>query len=116
MFQIAGGAVGLGIATAIFTGASEGRLGDLAETVAGVTLTGHEQSVLHGTLAGTDAATDALAELPSKAVAEIERIVSDSFAFGVQTSFRVIAAVAVVGFLVAVLDLGRTPDPDVSSE
>jgi len=72
--------------------------------------------VLHGTLAGTDAATDALAELPSRAVAEIERIVSDSFAFGVQTSFRVIAAVAVVGFLVAVLDLGRTPDPDVSSE
>ena len=116
MFQIAGGAVGLGIATAIFTGASEGRLGDLAKTETGVTLTGHEQSVLHGTLAGTDAATDALAELPSKAVAEIERIVSDSFAFGVQTSFRVIAAVAVVGFLVAVLDLGRTPDPDVSSE
>jgi EmrB/QacA subfamily drug resistance transporter len=115
MFQIAGGAVGLGITTAIFTSSSEGQLGDLVKSETGVTLTGHEQAVLHGTLAGTDAAADALAELPSRVVAEVEVIVRDSFAHGVQTSFRVIAAIAVVGFLVAVLDLGRTPDPDTSS-
>jgi hypothetical protein len=29
----------------------------------------------------------------------------------VQTSFQMIAVVAAVGFLVAVFDLGRTPDP-----
>jgi hypothetical protein len=34
----------------------------------------------------------------------------------VQTSFRVIAAVAIVGFLVAVFDLGRSPDPGTSPE
>ncbi len=116
MFQIAGGAVGLGISTAIFTSSSESQLGDLVSSETSVTLTGHEQAVLHGTLAGTDAAADALAGLPSRVTAEIEQLVGESFAQGVQTSFRVIAAVAVIGFLVAVLDLGRTPDPEATSE
>jgi len=115
MFQIAGGAVGLGVATAIFTTSSEGKLGDLVAERTSVTLTGHEQAVLHGTLAGTDAAANALAELPARAVDQIEEIVRVSFAHGVQTSFRVIAAVAIIGFLVAVFDLGRTPDPDTGS-
>ncbi|MFN8113120.1 MAG: DHA2 family efflux MFS transporter permease subunit [Solirubrobacterales bacterium] len=112
MFQIAGGAVGLGVSTAIFTSSSENQLGDLVSNETGFTLTGHEQAVLHGTLAGTDAAAGALAELPARVAGEIHRLVSDSFAHGVQTTFRVIAVVAVVGFLVAVLDLARTPDPD----
>ena len=116
MFQIAGGAVGLGVATAIFTSSSEDQLGDLVSAETNVTLTGHEQAVLHGTLAGTDAAADALAALPGRVVGEIEQLVSDSFAHGVQTSFRVIAAVAIVGFLVAVFDLGRSPDPGTSPE
>lgn len=111
MFQIAGGAVGLGATTAIFTSSSESKLGELAQSRAGVDLTGHEQAVLHGDLAGTDAAAAALAELPQKAIDTIQAIVRESFADGVQTSFRVIAAVAIVGFLVAVIDLGRTPDP-----
>ncbi len=110
MFQIAGGAVGLGVSTAIFTSSSEGQLGDLVSDQTGFTLTGHEQAVLHGTLAGTDAAAAALAELPARVAAEIHRLVADSFAHGVQTTFRVIAAVAIAGFLVAVIDLGRTPD------
>jgi EmrB/QacA subfamily drug resistance transporter len=111
MFQIAGGAVGLGIATAIFTSSSEDKLGDLASSKAGISLTGHEQAVLHGDLAGTDAAAAALAQIPAKAVDTIQDLVRQSFADGVQTSFRVIAAVAVIGFLVAIFDLGRTPDP-----
>jgi EmrB/QacA subfamily drug resistance transporter len=115
MFQIAGGAVGLGVATAIFTSTSENRLGDLAASGAGVSLTGHEQSVLHGALAGTDTAAAALAELPQRAAATIDSIVADSFAHGVQTTFTVIAVVAVAGFLVAVLDLARTPDPEAES-
>lgn len=110
MFQIAGGAVGLGASTAIFTASSENELGERASR-AGVDLTAHQQAVLHGDLAGTDAAAEALAALPREAAEQIERIVQDSFAVGVQTSFRAIAAVAIVGFLVAVLSLGRTPDP-----
>ncbi len=112
MFQIAGGAVGLGVSTAIFTSSSESQLGDLVSDETGFALTGHEQAVLHGTLAGTDAAADALAELPARVAAEINRLVADSFAHGVQTTFRVIAVVAIVGFLVAILDLARTPDPE----
>ena len=96
---------------AIFTSSSESKLGELVAERTAVTLNGHEQAVLHGDLAGTDAAAAALAALPSKAVAEIEQLVRVSFADGVQTSFRVIAAVAIVGFLVAVFDLARTPDP-----
>ncbi len=111
MFQIAVGAVGLGISTAIFTSSSESELGDLARSDLGVSLTGHQQAVLHGDLAGTDAAAAALAELPGKVRDEIQEIVRESFAHGVQTSFKVIAIVAVAGFVVAVFDLGRTPDP-----
>jgi hypothetical protein len=110
MFQIAGGAVGLGLATTIFTTSSENELGKEA-SAAGVDLTDHQEAVLHGDLAGTDQAAAALAQLPTTAMDEIQKIVADSFALGVQTSFRVIAAIAVVGFLVAVLVLARTEDP-----
>ena len=115
MFQIAGGAVGLGAATTLFTLRSEHVL-DRDASQAGVALTDHQQAVLHGDLAGTDAAAEALTQLPTGAADEITRIVRDSFASGVQTSFRVIAAVALVGFLVAVLGLARTEDPDVAPQ
>jgi EmrB/QacA subfamily drug resistance transporter len=112
MFQIAGGAVGLGLATTIFTSSSESKLGsDVSALPGSLELTAHQQAVLHGELAGTDTAAAALAQLPASAIDEIKRIVADSFASGVQTSFRVIAAIAVVGFLVAVFGVGRTPDP-----
>ncbi len=54
MFQIAGGAIGLGLATTIFTSASERKLGSDVVSETGQQLTGHEQAVLHGDLAGTD--------------------------------------------------------------
>jgi MFS family permease len=113
MFQIAGGAVGLGISTAIFTSSSESKLGgDVSALPGSLELTAHQQAVLHGDLAGTDAAASALAQLPSSAVTEVKRIVADSFASGVQTSFRVVAGVAIVGFLIALFGIGRTPDPE----
>ena len=116
MFQIAGGAVGLGLSTAIFTTASESRLGSDVAAEAGVQLTAHEQAVLHGELAGTDAAAAALKDLPADAVDRIQAIISDSFAAGVQTCFLVVATIAVAGFLAAVGILGRTPDPPPAAE
>ena len=115
MFQIAGGAVGLGLSTTIFTTASENDLEQRASEETAVKLTDHQTAVLHGDLAGTDGAAAALAELPRDAAAEITRIVADSFAIGVQTSFRVVAGIAIVGFLVAVFVLGRTPNPDAEA-
>lgn len=112
MFQIAGGAIGLGLSTTIFTTSSESKLGSDVASQTGVDLTAHQQAVLHGDLAGTDAALAALRELPADAAETIQSIVRDSFAAGVQTSFTVVAAIAVAGFLVAVTVLPRTPDPD----
>jgi EmrB/QacA subfamily drug resistance transporter len=105
MFQIAGGAIGLGMATTIFTSASERELADKA-TDAGAPLTAHQEAVLHGDLAGTDAAEAALRELPGGVVDRITAIVRDSFVVGIQTSFRVVAAVALLGFVIALLFVG----------
>src|SRR5665809_135254 len=46
MAQIGGGAIGLGLATTIFTSSSEGELADKASE-AGAQLTAHQESVLH---------------------------------------------------------------------
>jgi EmrB/QacA subfamily drug resistance transporter len=105
MFQIAGGAIGLGMATTIFTSASERELGEKASE-AGTSLTAHQEAVLHGDLAGTDAAEAALRELPAGAMDRILDIVRDSFVYGIQVSFRVIAAIAVLGLIIAVLFVG----------
>jgi hypothetical protein len=59
--------------------------------------------VLHGDLAGTDAAAAALSELPTGAADTIRSIVGESFVLGVQTSFRVVAAIALAGLVIAVL-------------
>ena len=111
MFQIAGGAIGLGLSTTIFTMSSEHKLGSQVSAETAVELSPHAQAVLHGELAGTDAAAAALSELPADVHLTVIRIVGDSFAHGVQTAFTVVAAIAVAGFLVAVGVLGRTPDP-----
>jgi MFS family permease len=116
MFQIAGGAIGLGLTTAIFTTRSEDKLAAEAAE-AGTALTGHQQAVLHGDLAGTDAAAAALAQLPSEAAELIQRIVRESFVVGVQTSFRVVAAIALAGLVIAALFVrpppaGTPPPPE----
>jgi dipeptide/tripeptide permease len=110
MFQIAGGAIGLGLTTAIFTTRSEDKLAAEAAE-AGSDLTAHQTAVLHGDLAGTDAAAAALAQLPANAADEIRRIVGESFVLGVQTSFRVISAIALAGLLLAIFFV-RPDSPD----
>ncbi len=117
MCQIAGGAIGLASITALFTAVSEDELADRA-SAAGTDLSGHQQAVLHGLLAGTDAATSALAELSSRTQQEIEQIVRDSFVAGLQTSFKVVAAIAVIGFVISVVfvggRVGADGDPEAS--
>ena len=61
MCQIAGGAIGVAITTTIFTITSENDLDSKATTALhGHQLTDHQVAVLHGQLAGTDAAKHAL--------------------------------------------------------
>jgi EmrB/QacA subfamily drug resistance transporter len=105
MFQIAGGAIGLGITTTIFTLTSEDDL-DTKATAAGTHLTDHQVAVLHGQLAGTDAAANALSQLSSSAQKVITGIVRDSFAAGVQAGFRFVAIAAVLGFVISLFFVG----------
>jgi EmrB/QacA subfamily drug resistance transporter len=105
MAQIGGGAIGLGLATTIFTSSSESELAEKAGD-AGTRLTAHQEAVLHGDLAGTDAAESALAELPTAAMARIVEIVREWFVVGIQTSFRVVAGIAVLGLIISLLFVG----------
>jgi hypothetical protein len=105
MFQIAGGAIGVGITTTIFTITSENDLSDKANA-AGTHLTDQQTSVLHGVLAGTDSGTDALHQLSSSVQTTILGIVRDSFATGVQAGFRFVTIAAVLGFLISIFFVG----------
>jgi EmrB/QacA subfamily drug resistance transporter len=105
MFQIAGGAIGLGITTTIFTLTSENELADEAADQA-VHLTDHQVAVMHGVLAGTDAGTSALHQLGASAQSTIMGIVRESFATGIQAGFRFVTIAAVLGFLISLFFVG----------
>jgi len=110
MFQIAGGAIGLGITTTIFTLSSENDLADKA-SAAGTHLNDHQTSVLHGVLAGTDSGTAALHQLGSSVQTTILTIVRESFATGVQAGFRFVTIAAVLGFLISIFFVGGSLMP-----
>jgi dipeptide/tripeptide permease len=107
MCQIAGGAIGVAITTTIFTITSENDLDSKGATALhGHQLTDHQVGVLHGQLAETKAATDALHQLPDSAQHVIVPIIKDSFAVGVQAGFRFVAIAAVLGFLISLFFVG----------
>jgi MFS family permease len=118
MFQIAGGALGLGITTAIFTITSENELDQQASAV-GASLTDHQVAVMHGALAGTDSGQAALAQVSTAAHEVIVAAVSDSFAIGIQNGFRFVTAAAVLGLLISLFFVGgrllgsrSSPEPE----
>lgn len=104
MFQIGGGAIGIGVMTTIFTSASENEFADRVAAVGDVTE--QQKHVIQGVLAGTDSGREALSLFGSDAAERVLEIVRDSFVVGIQTGFRVVAAVAIVGFVVALLFVG----------
>jgi EmrB/QacA subfamily drug resistance transporter len=102
MFQIAGGAIGLGLTTAVFTARSEDRVAaDAAEL--GIDLTDRQASLIHGVLAGTDSGRAAFAEFRPAVAERLLEVVRDSFAAGVQAGLRVAAGAALLGLVIAVL-------------
>jgi EmrB/QacA subfamily drug resistance transporter len=103
MFQVAGGAVGLGLTTTVFITASEDRL---QKDLAGADLRGDEVDTLHGALAGTDSAAEILERFSERTGERLLELVADAFAAGMQWSFRLVAALALCGFLVSVLFVG----------
>ena len=102
MFQVAGGAIGLGFTTTLFASVSGERIASGA-SFAGSKLTGSEKSALDGILAGTESARHALSGFKPDMVARITDLVRESFVAGFEAAFRIDAALALTGFLIAAL-------------
>jgi EmrB/QacA subfamily drug resistance transporter len=93
MFQVAGGSVGLGLTTTVFTTASEDKLQSAA--------TGLSESQIEdvqGVLAGTESAG-----APGEQLIDLVR---EAFASGLAWSFRLVAVLALAGLAVSVLFVG----------
>jgi EmrB/QacA subfamily drug resistance transporter len=103
MFQIAGGSIGLGLTTTVFTTASEDRLQSSPVTAS---LTEPDREAVQGVLAGTDSAAEAVAQLSSRASDLVVSVVRDAFAAGMEWGFRLVAALALLGLVVTVLFVG----------
>jgi EmrB/QacA subfamily drug resistance transporter len=102
MFQIAGGSVGLGLTTTVFTTASEDKLQS-----ATTGLREAEIDDVQGVLAGTESAAEVLARLGGDAADRVTELVREAFMSGMTWSFRLVAALALCGVVVCVLFVGN---------
>ncbi len=104
MFQIAGGAVGLGISTAVFLVTSGNEVTRSAEEL-GITLSSSEVADVRGVLAGTDTSAEVLKAYPSQAT-QLTEVVRDSFMFGMRWAFILCAALSLIGLVIAATRVG----------
>jgi EmrB/QacA subfamily drug resistance transporter len=109
LFQTAGGSLGLGLTTAVFTAAAQSHVhGDrIADS-----LSKAQEHAVNGVLAGTDGAQTLLAQFPGGA-AHIESLAAAAFAAGLHAGFRLDLALAVLGLVVAALFVGGRLRPRV---
>ncbi len=101
MFQVAGGSVGLGLTTTVFTTASEDKL-----QAARAGLSEGEIHDVQGVLAGTDSAAQVLARHGGEVAGGLVQLVREAFVSGLVWSFRLVAVLAFAGLLVSVLFVG----------
>lgn len=99
MFQIAGGAVGLGITTAAFLLASNRSI-DAASSALGAQLSAAELADVRGVLAGTETSAQVIAAHPQQA-SELTAAVEEGFVSGVRWAFGLDAVLALVGSCIA---------------
>jgi EmrB/QacA subfamily drug resistance transporter len=105
MFQVAGGSIGLGLTTAIFSAASQARVHRAA--IANVLNITQEHAV-NGVLAGTDNAQDLMERFPH-AGATLTALARHAFVDGIQTGFRVATGLAALAFVIAVVFIMGRP-------
>jgi EmrB/QacA subfamily drug resistance transporter len=105
MFQIAGGSVGLGLNTTIFTSSSKSDLTSHLKSV-GAAVSQTQSDLVHGILAGTASGKQVLGQFSAGVAHRLSSLVRDAFVAGLHTAFRVDAALAVCALLVAVLFVG----------
>jgi EmrB/QacA subfamily drug resistance transporter len=98
MFQIAGGSVGLGLNTTIFTSSSKSNLNSHLHEV-GAHVTPTQSDLVHGILAGTASGQHVLAQFSSGVAQRLSSLVRDAFVAGLHTAFHLDAAIFVGGRL-----------------
>ena len=104
MFQVAGGAVGLALTTAVFALVSHQSVNSDVERLGG-SPTQQELRDLQGVLAGTDSAQEVQLELPADA-AIVTDVASDAFEEGLQWAFRLDALLVLAGVAVTATMVG----------
>jgi hypothetical protein len=92
----------LGLTTAVFT---SGIHTSLAHDV-GPGVPDRSQNAIHGILAGTESAQDALADFTTRSADQVMQIVREAFAAGFHGALLLDAALAFVGFLIALFFVG----------
>jgi EmrB/QacA subfamily drug resistance transporter len=102
MFQTAGGSVGLGVTTAVFTAAAQAHVHE--DKIAG-NLSLLQEHAVNGVLAGTDSAQDLVSKFP-QAAAHLQDLASSAFIEGMHAAFRLDAALGFVGMVIAALFIG----------
>jgi EmrB/QacA subfamily drug resistance transporter len=105
MFQIAGGSVGLGLNTTIFTSSSKSNLNSHLASV-GAAVNERQSDLVHGILAGTASGKQVLAQYPPGVAQRLTTLVREAFVTGLHTAFRLDAALALAGLVVAVAFVG----------
>ena len=105
MFQVAGGSIGLGLTTAIFSASAQAKV---HQTVIANSLNKAQEHAVNGILAGTDNAHDLLERFP-QAKATVTSLARHAFVDGVQTGFAVCAGLAALAFVIAVVFIRGRP-------
>ena len=105
MFQVAGGSIGLGATTAVFTAASDDMLSSDISSLS-VDVSQRQQDAIDGILAGTESAQQALSGFSSSVQTRLTDLVGDAFAAGFDWAFRFDFVLTVAGFVVALLFVG----------
>ncbi len=100
MFQIAGGAIGLGLTTTVFLTASN-RAFQADSADLGVSLTASEYASVQGVLAGTDTAAEIISRYAGETGDAMVKLVRESFASGFDWALRFDSLLAFVGLAVA---------------
>jgi EmrB/QacA subfamily drug resistance transporter len=105
MFQIAGGSVGLGLNTTVFTSRSKDYVSAHVSAV-GAQVTDTQSDLVFGILAGTRSANTVIKNFTPPVAHQLEALVRDGFIAGLHAAFRMDAALAFAGLLVAVTLVG----------
>jgi EmrB/QacA subfamily drug resistance transporter len=106
MFQYVGGAIGLGLTTAVVA-SSERSAVDAAVTTTGTSLAASERAALDRMLSGAESAQAVLTQFGPDVADQLTAAAGDAFAAGIRAGLRLDAMIAAVGLVLAVLALGR---------